>query len=199
MAKFVLHLQQNLLLPPSPLPLLLRSLTLCTLLLTPSLSPSLLLFCRRKDSSALQRSASIDSFAEIVFSDLPRPSLDIPRSSVAAPSAPSPFSKRPSASSLYSTCSSIAAATAAAASAQVHAQLNVNYGDLAAGSHHHPGNSGSGTGGGGGSASSSRRESMLSPSSTRRNKLTRIINGEYRYLFIPDPRCSGRNVLRVPY
>lgn len=87
----------------------------------------------------------------------------------------------------------------------MHAQLNVNYGDLAAGSHHHPGNSGSGAGGGGGggSASSSRRESMLSPSSTRRNKLTRIINSEYRYFFIPAPsillRCSGRNVLRVPY
>ncbi|KAM8703415.1 hypothetical protein ACLKA7_008091 [Drosophila subpalustris] len=131
--------------------------------------------CRRKDSSALQRSASIDSFAEIVFCDLPRPSLDIPyrntmaASTTASMAAPTPFSKRPSASSLYSTCSSIAAATAAAASSQVHAQLNVNYGELAGGAH--PGNGGSG-----GSANSSRRESMLSPSSTRRNKLTRIIN-----------------------
>jgi len=118
---------------------------------------------RRKDSSALQRSASIDSFAEIVFCDLPRPSLDIPRAAAVTPTVvPTPFSKRPSASSLYSTCSSIAAATAAAASSQVHAQLNVNYGDMAGGAH--PGNSSS-------SASSSRRESMLSPSSTRRNKL----------------------------
>ncbi|XP_023175624.2 uncharacterized protein LOC111602668 isoform X2 [Drosophila hydei] len=132
-------------------------------------APRRLSWERRKDSSALQRSASIDSFAEIVFSDLPRPSLDVPRSVVATPT---PFSKRPSASSLYSTCSSIAAATAA--SAQVHAQLNVNYGDLTTHPHQHQlpqhlGNCSS-------IAANSRRESMLSPSSTRRNKLTRIIN-----------------------
>ncbi|ALC47785.1 CG42686, partial [Drosophila busckii] len=125
-------------------------------------TPRRLSWERRKDSSALQRSASIDSFAEIVFSDMPRPSLDIPRSA-----APTPFSKRPSASSLYSTCSSIAAATAS--SSQAYAQLNVNYGELGAGAAGH-GATGSS------SAGSSRRESMLSPSSTRRNKLTRIIN-----------------------
>ncbi|XP_017855651.1 PREDICTED: uncharacterized protein LOC108608675 isoform X1 [Drosophila arizonae] len=135
-------------------------------------APRRLSWERRKDSSALQRSASIDSFAEIVFSDLPRSSLDVPRSVVATPT---PFSKRPSASSLYSTCSSIAAATAA--SAQVHAQLNVNYGDLTAYSHQHqlaqhPGNCSSGST----STANSRRESMLSPSSTRRNKQSRIIN-----------------------
>ncbi|KAH8406472.1 hypothetical protein KR215_002027 [Drosophila sulfurigaster] len=155
-------------------------------------APRRLSWERRKDSSALQRSASIDSFAEIVFCDLPRPSLDIPRNAGAggtatgtATTTPTPFSKRPSASSLYSTCSSIAAATAATAtSSQLHAQLNVNYGDLGIGGatghhhhhqhqhqHHHHGGNGSSS-----SASSSRRESMLSPSSTRRNKLTRIIN-----------------------
>ncbi|CAD6992621.1 unnamed protein product [Ceratitis capitata] len=106
---------------------------------------------RRKDSSALQRSASIDSFAEIVFSDTPRPSLDIPRPSVV------PFSKRPSASSLFSNCSTTSQTT----------QLNINYGaggDLCSS---------------GSSAGNSRRESLLSPSSTRRNKLTRIINGKW--------------------
>ncbi|KAH8359434.1 hypothetical protein KR093_006563 [Drosophila rubida] len=144
-------------------------------------APRRLSWERRKDSSALQRSASIDSFAEIVFCDLPRPSLDTPRNGA----TPTPFSKRPSASSLYSTCSSIAAATAAASSSQVHAQLNVNYGDLAIGGaatgqhqhhHHHHHHHGHHGGNGSSSASSSRRESMLSPSSTRRNKLTRIIN-----------------------
>lgn len=107
--------------------------------------------CRRKDSSALQRSASIDSFAEIVFSDTPRPSLDIPRPTVV------PFSKRPSASSLFSNCSTTSQTT----------QLNINYGaggDLCSS---------------GSSAGNSRRESLLSPSSTRRNKLTRIINGKW--------------------
>ncbi|XP_044315137.1 uncharacterized protein LOC108041180 isoform X1 [Drosophila rhopaloa] len=142
-------------------------------------APRRLSWERRKDSSALQRSASIDSFAEIVFSDSPRPSL-----AVTAPGgssgcggggggAPSPFSKRPSASSLYST------STSSSFGSQAQAQLNVNYGDSAAGSgsaggpgsgHH-----GAAGGNGGSSASSSRRESMLSPSSTRRSKLTRII------------------------
>ncbi|XP_036325097.1 uncharacterized protein LOC118738280 [Rhagoletis pomonella] len=111
-------------------------------------APRRLSWERRKDSSALQRSASIDSFAEIVWSDSPRPSLDIPRPSVV------PFSKRPSASSLFSNCSATSQTT----------QLNINYG----------------TGGdlcsSGSSAGNSRRESLLSPSSTRRNKLTRIIN-----------------------
>ncbi|SPP87773.1 Hypothetical predicted protein [Drosophila guanche] len=143
-------------------------------------APRRLSWERRKDSSSLQRSASIDSFAEIVFSDLPRPSL-----AVTAPGgggcSPSPFSKRPSASSLYSTSS-----FGNTFGAQAQAQLNVNYVDLGFGAsgtgsatgssgghlHHHPGNGSS-------SASSSRRESMLSPSSTRRSKLTRIINGEY--------------------
>ncbi|KAI8046687.1 hypothetical protein M5D96_002900, partial [Drosophila gunungcola] len=138
-------------------------------------APRRLSWERRKDSSALQRSASIDSFAEIVFSDSPRPSL-----AVTAPGAsygcvggaPSPFSKRPSASSLYST------STSSSFGSQAQAQLNVNYGDSAAGSGSASG-SGPGTGvNGGSSASSSRRESMLSPSSTRRSKLTRIINGE---------------------
>ncbi|XP_017114505.1 uncharacterized protein LOC108137372 isoform X2 [Drosophila elegans] len=136
-------------------------------------APRRLSWERRKDSSALQRSASIDSFAEIVFSDSPRPSL-----AVTAPGAsygcvggaPSPFSKRPSASSLYST------STSSSFGSQVQAQLNVNYSDSAAGSGSASG-SGPGTGGNGGSsAGSSRRESMLSPSSTRRSKLTRIIN-----------------------
>ncbi|XP_034137493.1 uncharacterized protein LOC117589563 isoform X1 [Drosophila guanche] len=140
-------------------------------------APRRLSWERRKDSSSLQRSASIDSFAEIVFSDLPRPSL-----AVTAPGgggcSPSPFSKRPSASSLYSTSS-----FGNTFGAQAQAQLNVNYVDLGFGAsgtgsatgssgghlHHHPGNGSS-------SASSSRRESMLSPSSTRRSKLTRIIN-----------------------
>ncbi|XP_053946432.1 uncharacterized protein LOC128855501 isoform X3 [Anastrepha ludens] len=111
-------------------------------------APRRLSWERRKDSSALQRSASIDSFAEIVWSDTPRPSLDIPRSSVV------PFSKRPSASSLFSNCSATSQTT----------QLNINYGaggDLCSS---------------GSSAGNSRRESLLSPSSTRRNKLTRIIN-----------------------
>ncbi|XP_028898759.2 uncharacterized protein LOC105216385 isoform X2 [Zeugodacus cucurbitae] len=111
-------------------------------------APRRLSWERRKDSSALQRSASIDSFAEIVFSDTPRPSLDIPRPSVV------PFSKRPSASSLFSNCSTASQTT----------QLNINYGaggDLCSS---------------GSSAGNSRRESLLSPSSTRRNKLTRIIN-----------------------
>lgn len=119
--------------------------------------------CRRKDSSALQRSASIDSFAEIVFSDTPRPSLDIPRPSVV------PFSKRPSASSLFSNCSSTSQTT----------QLNINYGaggDLCSS---------------GSSAGNSRRESLLSPSSTRRNKLTRIINGKWS-------KHSGGHVRRKP-
>ncbi|XP_030369216.1 uncharacterized protein LOC115620217 [Scaptodrosophila lebanonensis] len=126
-------------------------------------APRRLSWERRKDSSALQRSASIDSFAEIVFSDSPRPSLDIPRSVA-------PFSKRPSASSLYSNCSTTSA------------QLNVNYGDMAT-----VGQAGMGVGAAAGaglqacgtgssSAGNSRRESLLSPSSTRRNKLTRIIN-----------------------
>ncbi|XP_023034340.1 uncharacterized protein LOC6648100 isoform X2 [Drosophila willistoni] len=139
-------------------------------------APRRLSWERRKDSSALQRSASIDSFAEIVFSDSPRPSLDIPRGSVAVTTgpggAPSPFSKRPSASSLYSTSSSVSF------SSQTQAQLNVNYSDQGTGCgggstsghhHQHPGN-------GSNSAGSSRRESMLSPSSTRRSKLTRIVN-----------------------
>ncbi|XP_018783809.1 PREDICTED: uncharacterized protein LOC108965686 [Bactrocera latifrons] len=111
-------------------------------------APRRLSWERRKDSSALQRSASIDSFAEIVFSDTPRPSLDIPRPTVV------PFSKRPSASSLFSNCSTTSQTT----------QLNINYGaggDLCSS---------------GSSAGNSRRESLLSPSSTRRNKLTRIIN-----------------------
>ncbi|XP_054728048.1 uncharacterized protein LOC129237374 [Anastrepha obliqua] len=115
-------------------------------------APRRLSWERRKDSSALQRSASIDSFAEIVWSDTPRPSLDIPRSSVV------PFSKRPSASSLFSNCSATSQTT----------QLNINYGaggDLCSS---------------GSSAGNSRRESLLSPSSTRRNKLTRIINASAR-------------------
>ncbi|KAH8382787.1 hypothetical protein KR009_005240 [Drosophila setifemur] len=139
-------------------------------------APRRLSWERRKDSSALQRSASIDSFAEIVFSDMPRPSLAVTAPGGGTSSGgPSPFSKRPSASSLYST------STAFSFGSQAQAQLNVNYGgDAAAGSgsgggavstHHAAG----GNGGSGGS-SSSRRESMLSPSSTRRSKLTRIIN-----------------------
>ncbi|XP_032578573.1 uncharacterized protein LOC6607470 isoform X1 [Drosophila sechellia] len=142
-------------------------------------APRRLSWERRKDSSALQRSASIDSFAEIVFSESPRPSLAVtgPGGCASASGGPSPFSKRPSASSLYSnsTCSSFAS--------QVQAQLNVNYGDSALGSGSATGGPGSGHhhgapggGNGGSSASSSRRESMLSPSSTRRSKLTRIIN-----------------------
>jgi len=137
-----------------------------------------LLCCRRKDSSALQRSASIDSFAEIVFSESPRPSLAVTGpGGTSSSGGPSPFSKRPSASSLYST------STPSSFGSQAQAQLNVNYGDSPAGSgsaggpgsgHH----GASGGGNGGSSASSSRRESMLSPSSTRRSKLTRIINGE---------------------
>ncbi|KAH8278397.1 hypothetical protein KR018_002303, partial [Drosophila ironensis] len=142
-------------------------------------APRRLSWERRKDSSALQRSASIDSFAEIVFSDLPRSSL-----AVTAPGggAPSPFSKRPSASSLYSTSSACSAF-----GSQAQAQLNVNYGDSATGSGgsggaagtgpgHHQAAGGNGSSGSGGGGSSSRRESMLSPSSTRRSKLTRIIN-----------------------
>ncbi|KAM7363779.1 ankyrin repeat and fibronectin type III domain containing protein wide awake isoform 2-T7 [Cochliomyia hominivorax] len=137
-------------------------------------APRRLSWERRKDSSALQRSASIDSFAEIVWSDSPRPSLDIPRPAVA------PFSKRPSASSLFSNCST----------SSQSAQLNINEWCTSSG----------GVGGGGGSGTvgigglttgvggtqstcgmitttgNSRRESLLSPSSTRRNKLTRIIN-----------------------
>ena len=129
------------------------------------------LYCRRKDSSALQRSASIDSFAEIVWSDSPRPSLDIPRNAVA------PFSKRPSASSLYSNCS------ASSQSAQLNINELYNYGGIGIGV---------GSGGSAGALSggvtvgttsattgNSRRESLLSPSSTRRNKLSRIINGKY--------------------
>ncbi|KAH8251920.1 hypothetical protein KR038_011086, partial [Drosophila bunnanda] len=140
-------------------------------------APRRLSWERRKDSSALQRSASIDSFAEIVFSDLPRPSLAVTAPGTSASGsggAPSPFSKRPSASSLYST------STTSSFGSQAQAQLNVNYGDSAAGS---GSGSGAGTshhamagGNGASSASSSRRESMLSPSSTRRSKLTRIIN-----------------------
>uniref|UniRef100_A0A1B0FB64 Uncharacterized protein n=1 Tax=Glossina morsitans morsitans TaxID=37546 RepID=A0A1B0FB64_GLOMM len=111
---------------------------------------------KRKDSSALQRSASIDSFAEIVWSDCsPRPSIDI-RGAVA------PFSKRPSASSLFSTCSSTSQG----------AQLNINY-VIGAGNELIHGSGGNVNAIGG---SNSRRESLLSPSATRRNKLTRIIN-----------------------
>ncbi|KAH8335385.1 hypothetical protein KR074_000708, partial [Drosophila pseudoananassae] len=136
-------------------------------------APRRLSWERRKDSSALQRSASIDSFAEIVFSDLPRSSLAVTAPGASAACGPSPFSKRPSASSLYST------STACSFGSQAQAQLNVNYGDSAAGS-----GSGGGTGAGhhtaggngGSGGSGSRRESMLSPSSTRRSKLTRIIN-----------------------
>ncbi|XP_017103345.2 uncharacterized protein wake isoform X4 [Drosophila bipectinata] len=136
-------------------------------------APRRLSWERRKDSSALQRSASIDSFAEIVFSDLPRSSLAVTAPGASAAGGPSPFSKRPSASSLYST------STGSSFGSQVQAQLNVNYGDSAAGS-----GSGGGTGpghhtaggNGGSGGSGSRRESMLSPSSTRRSKLTRIIN-----------------------
>ncbi|XP_067616983.1 ankyrin repeat and fibronectin type-III domain-containing protein 1 isoform X2 [Eurosta solidaginis] len=113
-------------------------------------APRRLSWERRKDSSALQRSASIDSFAEIVWSDTPRPSLEIPRPSVV------PFSKRPSASSLFSNCSFTSQTT----------QLNINYGAGGVGDQCSSGSS----------AGNSRRESLLSPSSTRRNKLTRIIN-----------------------
>ncbi|KPU79745.1 uncharacterized protein Dana_GF17001, isoform C [Drosophila ananassae] len=136
-------------------------------------APRRLSWERRKDSSALQRSASIDSFAEIVFSDLPRSSLAVTAPGGSVAGGPSPFSKRPSASSLYST------STGCSFGSQAQAQLNVNYCDSAAGSgssggtgtgHHTAG----GNGGSGGSGS--RRESMLSPSSTRRSKLTRIIN-----------------------
>ncbi|XP_073815069.1 ankyrin repeat and fibronectin type III domain containing protein wide awake isoform X4 [Musca autumnalis] len=134
---------------------------------------------RRKDSSALQRSASIDSFAEVVWSDSPRPSLEIPRPVVA------PFSKRPSASSLYSNCST----------SSQSAQLNINElsvcgGMSAAGGIAGTGNVGMtsstviGSCGNVGAAAmvgittsaNNRRESLLSPSSTRRNKLSRIIN-----------------------
>uniref|UniRef100_A0A1B0C0Y4 Uncharacterized protein n=1 Tax=Glossina palpalis gambiensis TaxID=67801 RepID=A0A1B0C0Y4_9MUSC len=119
-------------------------------------APRRLSWERRKDSSALQRSASIDSFAEIVWSDCsPRPSLDI-RGPVA------PFSKRPSASSLFSTCSSTSQG----------AQLNINYVVGAGNELIH----GSGGNVNAISGTNSRRESLLSPSATRRNKLTRIIN-----------------------
>uniref|UniRef100_A0A1A9ZLC8 Uncharacterized protein n=1 Tax=Glossina pallidipes TaxID=7398 RepID=A0A1A9ZLC8_GLOPL len=119
-------------------------------------APRRLSWERRKDSSALQRSASIDSFAEIVWSDCsPRPSVDI-RGAVA------PFSKRPSASSLFSTCSSTSQG----------AQLNINY-VIGAGNELIHGSGGNVNAIGG---SNSRRESLLSPSATRRNKLTRIIN-----------------------
>ncbi|TMW50543.1 hypothetical protein DOY81_004404 [Sarcophaga bullata] len=149
----------------------------------------------RKDSSALQRSASIDSFAEIVWSDSPRPSLDIPRNAVA------PFSKRPSASSLYSNCS---------ASSQ-SAQLNINelysYGGIGIGG----GNAGSAGALSGGvtagttsaTTGNSRRESLLSPSSTRRNKLSRIINAlqdiknkELKYIKA-NPTNQATNIRRI--
>ncbi|XP_046805770.1 uncharacterized protein LOC111678250 isoform X3 [Lucilia cuprina] len=139
-------------------------------------APRRLSWERRKDSSALQRSASIDSFAEIVWSDSPRPSLDIPRPAVA------PFSKRPSASSLFSNCST----------SSQSAQLNINELYVSGGGVVLPGGGtgasvgiGGLTTGVGGSQTTcggitttgnSRRESLLSPSSTRRNKLTRIIN-----------------------
>uniref|UniRef100_A0A1A9X1B8 Uncharacterized protein n=1 Tax=Glossina brevipalpis TaxID=37001 RepID=A0A1A9X1B8_9MUSC len=111
---------------------------------------------RRKDSSALQRSASIDSFAEIVWSDCSsRLPLDI-RAAI------TPFNKRPSASSLFSTCSSTSQG----------AQLNINYVTSAGNELTH----GSGGNVNAISSSNSRRESLLSPSATRRNKQTRILN-----------------------
>ncbi|XP_058976303.1 dual specificity protein kinase splA-like [Musca domestica] len=148
---------------------------------------------RRKDSSALQRSASIDSFAEVVWSDSPRPSLEIPRPVVA------PFSKRPSASSLYSNCS---------ASSQ-SAQLNIN--ELCVGGSGGGGagscgmTSGAGLGSSGNigvggamvgitTSANNRRESLLSPSSTRRNKLTRIINGKSEEMLDLKRNLCGEKV-----
>ncbi|XP_055902102.1 uncharacterized protein LOC129938513 isoform X2 [Eupeodes corollae] len=84
----------------------------------------------------IPRSASIDSVADAVWCDSPRPSLTVPRHF--------PFQHRPSSSSLISNIST-------GSGIQHPSQLNVDLG-------------------------SNRRESVLSPSSTRRNKLTRIIN-----------------------
>ncbi|XP_055848803.1 uncharacterized protein LOC129913874 isoform X6 [Episyrphus balteatus] len=84
----------------------------------------------------IPRSASIDSVADAVWCDSPRPSLTVPRHF--------PFQHRPSSSSLLSNIST-------GSGIQHPSQLNVDLG-------------------------SNRRESVLSPSSTRRNKLTRIIN-----------------------
>ncbi|XP_058983905.1 uncharacterized protein DDB_G0271670-like [Musca domestica] len=161
-------------------------------------APRRLSWERRKDSSALQRSASIDSFAEVVWSDSPRPSLEIPRPVVA------PFSKRPSASSLYSNCS---------ASSQ-SAQLNIN--ELSVGGGMMGGSGGGGAGscgmtsgaglgssgniGVGGAmvgittSANNRRESLLSPSSTRRNKLTRIINGKSEEMLDLNRNLCGEKV-----
>lgn len=191
-----LHLRES---PPESIELLVvfHGFGLCVFF---SFFVPVLFLCRRKDSSALQRSASIDSFAEIVFSESPRPSLAVtgPGACASASGGPSPFSKRPSASSLYST------STSSSFASQVQAQLNVNYGDSALGSgsatggpgsgHHH---GASGGGNGGSSASSSRRESMLSPSSTRRSKLTRIINGECGVNRMRNLKCIARRC--VPY